>query len=159
MCIRDSPSGDVADGVALCTRLIGHTLTVPLPEAVRLCDLPRDAHRSEIEFQFSLHATHVDALLQLLHAHGIVRDRQGFGTRQRLDGRRTGLIDLTHHHACIWYVLDYQSNRLPAYDAATLQNAMAHSEYDLQAVIYTLALHRWLRFKFGDDYNLSLIHI
>ena len=149
------PSGDVADGVALCTRLIGHTLTVPLPEAVRLCDLPSDAHRSEIEFQFSLHATHVDALLQLLHAHGIVRDRQGFGTRQRLDGLMTGLIDLTYQHAGKWYVLDYKSNRLPAYDAATLQNAMAHSEYDLQAVIYTLALHRWLRFKFGDDYNYA----
>jgi exodeoxyribonuclease V beta subunit len=30
---------------------------------------------------------------------------------------------------------------------------MAHSEYDLQALIYTLALHRWLRFRLsGYDY-------
>jgi exodeoxyribonuclease V beta subunit len=30
---------------------------------------------------------------------------------------------------------------------------MAHSEYDLQALIYTLALHRWLRFRLGDGYD------
>ena len=26
-------------------------------------------------------------------------------------------------------------------------------EYDLQALIYTLALHRWLRFRLGADYD------
>ena len=61
----------------------------------------------------------------------------------------TGLIDLTYQHDGRWYVLDYKSNRLPRYDAATLRDAMAHSEYDLQALIYTLALHRWLRFRLG----------
>src|SRR3546814_2696338 len=32
---------------------------------------------------------------------------------------------------------------------------MAHSEYDLQALIYTLALHRWLRFRLGDAYDYA----
>src|SRR3546814_8949018 len=32
---------------------------------------------------------------------------------------------------------------------------MAHSEYDLQALIYTLALHRWLRFRLGDGYDYA----
>src|SRR5690606_14190872 len=54
-----------------------------------------------------------------------------------------------------WYVLDYKSNRLPAYDAAALQAAMRHSEYDLQALIYSLALHRWLRFRLGDAYDYA----
>src|SRR3546814_14994521 len=62
----------------------------------------------------------------------------------------TGLIDLTYQHEGRWYVLDYKSNRLPRYDAAALHEAMKHSEYDLQALIYTLALHRWLRFRLGD---------
>jgi exodeoxyribonuclease V beta subunit len=52
-------------------------------------------------------------------------------------------------------VLDYKSNRLPGYDAAQLARAMAHSEYDLQALIYTLALHRWLRFRLGDAYDYA----
>ena len=143
------------DGIALTTRLIGHTLTVPLPEGLRLCDLPEGERRAEIEFQFSLQPTRVDALLALLHAHGVVRERHGFGLRQRLDGLMTGLIDLTYRHDGRWYVLDYKSNRLPAYDAASLQRAMQHSEYDLQALLYTLALHRWLRFRLGDGYDYA----
>ncbi|HMT38977.1 MAG TPA: PD-(D/E)XK nuclease family protein, partial [Thermomonas sp.] len=131
------------------------TLTVPLPEGLRLCDLPEGERRAEIEFQFSLQPTRVDALLALLHAHGVVRERHGFGLRQRLDGLMTGLIDLTYRHDGRWYVLDYKSNRLPAYDAASLQRAMQHSEYDLQALLYTLALHRWLRFRLGDGYDYA----
>ena len=138
------------DGIALTTHLVGQTLTVALPEGVRLCDLPMDQRQPEIEFQFALQPVRVDALLQLLHAHGVVRERSGFGLRQRLEGLMTGLIDLTYRHDGKWYVLDYKSNRLPAFDAATLQHAMTHSEYDLQALIYTLALHRWLRFRLGD---------
>ncbi|GAB3311324.1 UvrD-helicase domain-containing protein [Luteimonas notoginsengisoli] len=138
------------DGIALVTRLVGATLRVPLPEGVRLCDVPDEARRPEIEFQFALQPTRVDALLQLLHAHGVVRDRHGFGLRQRLEGLMTGLVDLTYQHDGRWHVLDYKSNRLPRYHAAALRDAMAHSEYDLQALIYTLALHRWLRFRLGD---------
>ena len=145
----------IDDGVALTTQLIGHTLTVALPEGVRLCDVPADERRPEIEFQFSLQPVQVGALLALLHAHGVVRDRQGFGLRQRLEGLMTGLIDLTYQHAGKWYVLDYKSNRLPAYDAANMMQAMAHSEYDLQALIYTLALHRWLRFRLRNEYDYA----
>src|SRR3546814_19300153 len=67
----------------------------------------------------------------------------------------TGLIDLTYQHDGRWYVLDYKSNRLPGYAPAQLAEAMAHSEYDLQALIYTLALHRWLRFRLGDGYDYA----
>ena len=143
------------DGIALTTQLIGQTLTVELPEAMRLCDVPASERRAEIEFQFSLRPTQVDALLQLLHKHDVARERHGFGLRQKLEGLMTGLIDLTYRHVGRWYVLDYKSNRLPAYDAASLQRAMAHSEYDLQALIYTLALHRWLRFRLGKAYDYA----
>ncbi len=146
---------EIDDGLALATALVGHTLTVVLPEGRRLCDVPEHERRAEIEFQFAVQPTRVDALLQLLHAHGIVRERQGFGLRQRLEGLMTGLIDLTYTVDGRWYVLDYKSNRLPRYDAASLQDAMAHGEYDLQALIYTLALHRWLRFRLADGYDYA----
>ena len=145
----------IDDGVALTTQLIGHTLTVALPEGVRLCDVPAAERRPEIEFQFSLQAVQVDALLTLLHTHGVVRDRHGFGLRHKLEGLMTGLIDLTYRNDGKWYVLDYKSNRLPAYDHANLAQAMTHSEYDLQALIYTLALHRWLRFRLRDEYDYA----
>ena len=46
--------------------------------------------------------------------------------------------------------IDYDFTAFPRYDADALRDAMRHSEYDLQALIYTLALHRWLRFRLGD---------
>lgn len=144
---------DIDDGIATLTPLIGHTLTVPLPEGVRLADVPAHQRRAEIEFQFALAPTRVDALLALLHRHGLLAARQGFGMRRRLEGLMTGLIDLTYVVDGRWYVLDYKSNRLPGYGPAHLAEAMAHSEYDLQALLYTLALHRWLRFRLGDAYD------
>ncbi|MEN4952339.1 exodeoxyribonuclease V subunit beta [Stenotrophomonas sp. TWI819] len=146
---------DLDDGVAMLTALVGQTLTVPLPEGGALHDLPADARRAEIEFHFAMQPTAVPALLTLLHAHGLVRDRHGFGTRRRLEGLMTGKIDLTYVRADRWYVLDYKSNRLPGYDAARLTSAMQHSEYDLQALIYTVALHRWLRFRLGAQYDYT----
>lgn len=146
---------DLDDGVAMLTGLVGQTLTVPLPEGGALHDLPADARRAEIEFHFAMQPTAVPALLTLLHAHGLVRDRHGFGTRRRLEGLMTGKIDLTYVRAGRWYVLDYKSNRLPGYDAARLASAMQHSEYDLQALIYTVALHRWLRFRLGAQYDYT----
>ncbi|RNF83643.1 UvrD-helicase domain-containing protein [Montanilutibacter psychrotolerans] len=146
---------DLDDGVAELTHLVGQTLTVELPEGGRLCELPGDARRAELEFHFALQPTSVDALLALLHAHGVLRERQAFGARHRLEGLMTGKIDLTYANGGRWYVLDYKSNRLPAYDAASLASAMAHSEYDLQALIYTVALHRWLRFRLGDAYDYA----
>ncbi|MDH5832399.1 exodeoxyribonuclease V subunit beta [Luteimonas sp. M1R5S59] len=149
------PAEDIDDGIDMLVPLIGHTLTVPLPEGVRLADVPADRRRPEIEFQFSLAPTRIDALLALLHRHDVLTARQGFGARRRLEGLMTGLIDLTYVHGGRWYVLDYKSNRLPGYGPAQLMDAMAHSEYDLQALIYTLALHRWLRFRLGDGYDYA----
>lgn len=147
------PRDDLDDGIAVLTSLVGRTLTVALPEGGALCALPASDRRAEIEFHFAMQPTAVPTLLELLHAHGIVRERRGFGLRRRLEGLMTGKIDLTYVQAGRWYVLDYKSNRLPRYDAAALSEAMAHSEYDLQALVYTVALHRWLRFRLGDAYD------
>jgi exodeoxyribonuclease V beta subunit len=65
----------------------------------------------------------------------------------------TGKIDLVYAHDDRYYVLDYKSNRLPAYDRDALAAAMDDSEYTLQALLYALALHRWLRFRMGDAYD------
>jgi exodeoxyribonuclease V beta subunit len=144
---------DLDDGVAVLVPLVGQTLTVQLPEGGALHSLPVQDRRAEIEFHFAMQPTAVPALLQLLHHHGLVPDRRGFGTRRQLEGLMTGKIDLTYVRDGRWYVLDYKSNRLPGYDAARLAAAMQHSEYDLQALIYTVALHRWLRFRLGSHYE------
>ncbi len=146
---------ELADGISMLTALVGHTLTVRLPEQTCLATVPGHDRRNEMEFHFAMRPTRVEALLDLLHRHGVVSERQAFGARQRLEGLMTGLIDLTYLHDGRWYVLDYKSNRLPSYDADALARAMAHSEYELQALIYTVALHRWLRFRLGEAYDYA----
>ncbi len=146
---------DIDDGLAVLVPLVGQTLTVPLPEGGALCTLPTGERRAEIEFHFAMQPTTVPALLALLHAHGLVRERRGFGLRRQLEGLMTGKIDLTYRRDGRWYVLDYKSNRLPHYAPARLAAAMASSEYDLQALIYTVALHRWLRFRLGGRYDYA----
>jgi len=65
----------------------------------------------------------------------------------------TGKVDLVYVHDGRFQVLDYKSNRLADYGDIALANAMRESEYDLQYLIYSLALHRWLRFRLGAVYD------
>lgn len=147
------PQADIDAGLPLLTALVGHSLTVRLPEGARLCDLDSSARRAEMEFHFSVEQVGVDALLSTAQAHGLLTTREGFGGRRRLDGLMTGKIDLVYAHAGRYYVLDYKTNRLPDYQPGTLARAMHESEYTLQAAIYSLALHRWLRFRLGAAYD------
>ena len=57
--------------------------------------------------------------------------------------------------AARYYVLDYKSNLLPSYGAEEVQRSVREHEYDLQYLLYTLALHRWLRFRLGASYDIS----
>ncbi|WP_243700039.1 UvrD-helicase domain-containing protein [Lysobacter sp. N42] len=144
---------DIEAGLPLLGSLVGHTLAATLPEGTRLCDVPLGARRAEMEFHFALKDVPVDALLATVQAHGLLADRQGFGTRRRLDGLMTGKIDLVYARGGQYFVLDYKTNRLPDYSPASLERAMHEGEYTLQAAIYTLALHRWLRFRLGEGYD------
>ena len=144
---------DLAEGLPLLSALVRQTVNARLPEGVRLADLPAQARRSEMEFHFALRATALDALLAQLHDHGLLLGRDRFGQRARIEGLMTGKIDLVYEHAGRFYLLDYKSNQLPDYGAAALDAAMHDSEYTLQYLIYTLALHRWLRFRLGDGYD------
>jgi exodeoxyribonuclease V beta subunit len=62
-----------------------------------------------------------------------------------LEGLLTGFIDLVLELNGRYYVLDYKSNRLPDYLPASLQAATLAHRYDVQAVLYVLALHRLLK--------------
>jgi len=69
-----------------------------------------------------------------------------------------GFIDLTLCHEGKFYVLDYKSNYLGDsyhdYDNLNLEQAMTDHNYHLQALIYVLALHRFLEHKIPDyDYD------
>ncbi len=144
----------IAGGLALLATLVRDTVNTRLPEGARLADIAPADRRAEIEFHFALNPVSVERLIALLHRHEVLRDRDGFGTRERLEGLMTGRIDLVYLHADRIYLVDYKSNRLAGYSAENLARAVRDSEYDLQYLIYTLALHRWLGFRRADyDYD------
>jgi exodeoxyribonuclease V beta subunit len=58
-----------------------------------------------------------------------------------------------------YIVVDYKTNRLhqrgaadpmAAYHPSLLPEAMAHSDYPLQSILYSVALHRYLRWRLPD---------
>jgi exodeoxyribonuclease V beta subunit len=152
---------DWSDGIRELVPLIAATLNAALPtragEAdVRLCELPSAQRVAELEFHFVLDDAGTGALLALLHAHGIARDRREFGVWPRLSGLMTGKIDLTYRVGGRAYVVDYKSNFLPGYDDTLLQQAMAAHEYDLQALLYAVAVQRWLQLRLGAAYDFDM---
>ncbi len=68
-----------------------------------------------------------------------------------------GFIDLVFQWQGKAYILDWKSNWLgvgpQAYQPHALQNAMQTNQYDLQARIYALAVHRWLEQRLGAQYQ------
>jgi exodeoxyribonuclease V beta subunit len=73
---------------------------------------------------------------------------------RQLEGMLTGFMDLVLRHEGRYYVLDYKSNRLPGYEPKQLQQAMLAHRYDVQAVLYVLALHRLLKSRLtGYDFD------
>jgi len=143
----------LSDGTKQLSLLIFNTLRTRLPEGLRLCDLPENACLNEMEFHFSLRECETRKLLDLLKQFGILQQREEFPFLRRLNGLMTGKVDLIYRHDGRFYVCDYKSNRLPAYDAETCRQAMRDSEYDFQALIYTLALHRWCKFRLQANYD------
>lgn len=129
--------------------LVCAALDAKLACGTRLADLPADAHRAEIEFHLSLAPADPARLYALLHQFGYQAQREGIAP-ERLAGLMTGKIDLTFRHAGKYYLVDWKTNRCAPYDAAALQAEIARHDYDLQWLVYTLALHRWLRAVLPD---------
>lgn len=142
--------GDLATGVPLLADLVARTLQAPLPEGMRLCDVPTRDRIAELEFHYTLHDAASDRLLALLQQAGWLQQRSRLGIEPILQGLMTGKIDLVYRHGERLYLLDYKSNRLPDYRPDALARAMDAADYGLQAVLYAVALHRWQRQRRAD---------
>ncbi|WP_298015858.1 exodeoxyribonuclease V subunit beta [uncultured Castellaniella sp.] len=77
---------------------------------------------------------------------------------QALNGLFKGFIDLSFQVGERYYLIDYKSNhlgpRLADYAAPALRQAACAARYDVQMLMYVLALHRQLRLRLPDyDYR------
>jgi exodeoxyribonuclease V beta subunit len=126
-------------------------LAAPL-SAIR-CVIP------EMEFWFPTAAAHtrdLDALCRTWLLDGAPRAPL---VERELQGMLKGYADLVFEHDGRYWVLDYKSNALAAgdagYHAGALVAGMAAHRYDVQGLIYLLALHRLLRVRLGAAYDPS----
>jgi len=112
---------------------------------------------NELPFDFAL--DHVDInelnkLLAELSAHPVEPL-----SLHNFRGLLTGIIDLVFEYQGKFYIADYKSNllgnRLEDYNPDKLGQAMLDRRYDFQSLIYSIALHRYLRQRIPDyDYEL-----
>ena len=98
-------------------------------------------------FHFALDDARASALRAACAAHGEPGLVPAMSL-ERLRGLMTGKIDLVFEHAGRFHVLDYKGNwlgeRVADYTGEALRAAMDHSHYRLQALLYSVAVHRLL---------------
>ncbi|MDZ7684453.1 MAG: PD-(D/E)XK nuclease family protein [Gammaproteobacteria bacterium] len=144
---------DREEWVAMLTEWIDDIRETPI-DGFRLADIDRSRRLDEMEFHFPL-ATETD-VFAILQSAGYCRGR--FFSRASSTGLMTGMIDLVFEHDGRYWLADYKSNHLgndPAhYDPERIAAAIDHHLYDLQYLIYTVALDRYLAGRINDyDYE------
>lgn len=149
---------------------------------IRLVDLEAADHLDELKFYLPLaprEPVSADRIGALISEHLSDRDPMAPWAKRLAEGRLdvdlqgylNGSIDLIlrcpdHHGGCRYSVVDYKTNNLAPkgspglllhYTPERMAAVMAHSHYALQAVIYTVALHRYLRWRLvGYDPTVHL---
>jgi len=130
-----------------------------LPQAtITLGELTRKDCQAELEFLFSINSADTGVIDDFVAENilkGAVRPRLHTGT---VNGMIKGFIDLVFYHKGRYYIVDYKSNYLgendQAYGSRAMADAMLAHRYDLQYVVYTLALHRLLKNRLENyDYH------
>ncbi len=136
---------------------LNEILAAPLQhDGLQLGQLTPSKKLVEMEFYFpveTLKAEDLNALIKQYPCLNIAPADVDFRT---LKGMLKGFIDLTFEWQGQYFILDYKSNHLgdahADYHNDALHAAMGDHRYDIQLVIYTLALHRYLKLRLAD-YN------
>ncbi|WP_374480813.1 exodeoxyribonuclease V subunit beta [Zoogloea sp.] len=115
-------------------------------------------YAAEMEFLVAVHHVDLAELDALVCRHTLGGAPRPALDRSQLNGMLKGFIDLLAEHDGRYYVVDYKSNRLGDNDAAYTPEAMREAvlaeRYELQYVLYLLALHRLLKLRLPDyDYD------
>lgn len=144
--------------IAAMARATVRTELLPA-SGLRLAALAPGEALAEIEFLFPLDGARLDALERILAREPRHARAPGELSARRAEvaGLMTGFIDLVLRWDGRYYVLDYKTNLLGAtradYAAARLPAAIRAHDYDLQYLIYLVALQRFLRSRLGAAYD------
>jgi exodeoxyribonuclease V beta subunit len=147
------------------------SLTPKPPEPFSLASLQKVKTLRESEFYYPMCNASTAKLTQLLTQHrnvdeytgeNITRKHQQSIVRlpayQQLKGMMHGFVDLIFQHNDKYYLCDYKSshlgNEFTDYNQQAMKENIEKNHYDLQYLIYALALHRYLKHSLAD-YDIS----
>ena len=109
----------------------------------------------EMEFMLPVKSINISTISQWLAFH---RNRPTEFVQDNLKGFLSGFIDLVFEFNDKYYVVDYKSNYLGEnysdYESQHLQEAIEHHYYDLQYLLYSVALIKYLQITLdGFDFK------
>lgn len=149
-------------------RMVRNVLDIELPSqfgAFRLREVPGSRRLAELQFMFPLRRWGGQELTELFVRHleapggaGELSNRERFRF-EAVEGFMKGFIDLVFEVGGRYYIVDWKSNflgtRKEDYGRDALRKAVRESLYDLQYMLYTVALHRFLESRLpGYRYDL-----
>lgn len=120
----------------------------PETQSFCLADLNWQQTLREAEFYFPLSQSKTGLLMKVLKQHRNQNQPIYLPTASELDGMMHGFIDLIFEFNGRYYLADYKSTHLgyqvEDYNFCALEQNNQQHFYDLQYLIYCLALHRYL---------------
>ena len=145
-------------------RIVDHVLTTTIDaqSGLSLGAVRADALQVEMEFWYPIRVERLAALDRIVVLHREARAlpalAQGSIPRALAKGYLKGFIDLVFEHRGRYYIADYKSNWLGPtiddYGEPALAASIAAECYDLQYLLYTLAVDRYLSTRIADyDYE------
>lgn len=153
---------DPAEREAVVIQWVRNIVNTQLADDVPpLATVDRSQRLDELPFDFSVARITESVLNRKLSRlasadnHGMVMPPLSL---EAFRGLVTGIIDLVFEHEGRFFIADYKSNflggALTDYAPEQLDVAVLDRRYDLQYLLYTLALHRYLRQRLPDyDYT------
>ena len=140
---------------ASATALMKSSLQAELFDGFSLQQLSNEKRLDEMEFYLPLNHLQIDDLQQILFKHlpkedQTLRDAVNSLSFEQVEGYLKGFIDLIFEHNGLYYIADYKSNSLADYSSESMMTTMASSHYYLQYLLYSVALHRYLKKRIVD---------
>ncbi|WGE34352.1 exodeoxyribonuclease V subunit beta [Actinobacillus genomosp. 1] len=134
-------------------------LSTPFSEAeFALKDVPMTKRLNEWQFYLRLkNSDGLRRLNQLLKQYSVVSAKLPDLHLPQLEGYLRGFVDCIVQVNDKFYLIDYKSNFLgylaQDYSRQNLEKTIGQYRYDLQYLLYTLALHRYLRARLDEQYE------
>lgn len=130
----------------------------PMIDGFSLADIRPNKRLDEWQFYLNLaNPKALPKLNKLLQQHSPLAEKLPELQLPQLEGFVRGFVDMVAEHQGRYYLIDYKSNFLgylpQDYSTERIEKTMLNYRYDLQYLLYTLALHRYLKFRLAENYD------